>query len=186
MRGRSAASFKISVSRFPMPGEWHGPADSVMPVRYDVHRTGDAALLADEAPTDHRPGLALGQGVEPHVDHADRNCRLNIGCCRSRDRRRAIPPGRQVGICLSLEGVVAAEPLRMIPRLLTAFSRPAQLRILRLEGTSLFRLRPPTTEDRKERGRQFSSAIVSGGFRVSFRAGLRSALASVLRRCRRE
>jgi len=53
-----------------MPGEWHGPADSVMPVRYDVHRTGDAALLADEAPTDHRPGLVLGQGVEPDVDHA--------------------------------------------------------------------------------------------------------------------
>jgi len=51
-------------------GEWHGPADSVMPVRHDVHRTGDAALLADEAPTDHRPGLVLGQGVEPDVDHA--------------------------------------------------------------------------------------------------------------------
>jgi hypothetical protein len=137
----------------------------------------------------YRPPTRAGLGAGCRAGRrpcADRNCRLNIGCCRSRDRRRAIPPGRQVGICLSLEGVVAAEPLRMIPRLLTAFSRPAQLRILRLEGTSLFRLRPPTTEDRKERGRQFSSAIVSGGFRVSFRAGLRSALASVLRRCRRE
>jgi hypothetical protein len=51
-------------------GEWHGPADSVMPVWHDVHRTGDAALLADETPTDHRPGLVLGQGVEPDVDHA--------------------------------------------------------------------------------------------------------------------
>ena len=32
-----------------MPGEWHGTADSVMPVRHDVHRTFDAAFLADEA-----------------------------------------------------------------------------------------------------------------------------------------
>jgi len=53
-----------------MLGEWHGSASSVMPVWHDVHRTGDAALLADEAPTDHRPGLVLGQGVEPDVDHA--------------------------------------------------------------------------------------------------------------------
>ena len=53
-----------------MLGEWHGPADSVMPVRHDVHRTGDAALLADEAPTDDRPRLVLGQGVQADIDHA--------------------------------------------------------------------------------------------------------------------
>ena len=53
-----------------MPGEWHGLTGSVMPVGHDIHRTGGAALLADEAPTDHRPGLVLGQGVEPDVDHA--------------------------------------------------------------------------------------------------------------------
>jgi len=29
----------------------------------------------------------------------NRICRLNIGCCKLRGRRRAIPPGRQVGIC---------------------------------------------------------------------------------------
>ena len=53
-----------------MPGEWHGTADSVMPVRHDVHRTRGAAFLADEAPADRRPGQILGQDVQPDIDHA--------------------------------------------------------------------------------------------------------------------
>jgi hypothetical protein len=53
-----------------MLGEWHGLTRSVMPVWHDVHRTGRSALLADEAPADDRPGLILGQGVQPDVDHA--------------------------------------------------------------------------------------------------------------------
>jgi hypothetical protein len=53
-----------------MPGEWHGASDSVMPVWHDVHRTFDAAFLADEATADRRPGQGLGQGVEPDVDQA--------------------------------------------------------------------------------------------------------------------
>jgi len=65
------------VSRFPVLGEWHGPADSVVPVWHDVHRTGDAALLADEAPTDHRPRLVLGQGVE-HASIALTGRTLNV------------------------------------------------------------------------------------------------------------
>ena len=50
--------------------EWHGLADSVTPVGHDVHRTCRAALLADEAPTDHRARLVLGQGVQADIDHA--------------------------------------------------------------------------------------------------------------------
>jgi hypothetical protein len=46
---------KSYVSRFPVPGEWHGVAGSVMPVWYDVHRTCDATFLADEAAGDRRP-----------------------------------------------------------------------------------------------------------------------------------
>jgi hypothetical protein len=36
---RSQQSFGhlAQVSRFPILGEWHGPADSVMPVWHDVH-----------------------------------------------------------------------------------------------------------------------------------------------------
>ena len=68
--GRSAVSFKIKVSRFPMPGEWHGSGSPVMPVWHDVHRTCGAAFLADEAPADRRPGQILGQGVQPDIDHA--------------------------------------------------------------------------------------------------------------------
>jgi hypothetical protein len=52
-----------------MPGQWHGAADSVMPVRHDVHRTFDAAFLAEEATADRRPGQFLGQGVQPDIDH---------------------------------------------------------------------------------------------------------------------
>jgi len=51
------------------------------------------------------------QAVRPAVNV----CRPNIGCCRSRDRPRAIPPARPVGICLSIE-IVVPKPLRMIPR----------------------------------------------------------------------
>jgi hypothetical protein len=40
-----------------------------MPVWHDVHRTFDAAFLADEATADRRPRQSLGQGVEPDVDH---------------------------------------------------------------------------------------------------------------------
>jgi hypothetical protein len=50
-----------------MPGEWHGAADSVMPVWHDVHRTLDAAFLADETSADRRPGQFLGQGVQPDI-----------------------------------------------------------------------------------------------------------------------
>jgi hypothetical protein len=53
-----------------MLGEWHGVTDSVMPVRYDVHRTGRSACPADEAAADRRPGEVLGQGVQLDVDHA--------------------------------------------------------------------------------------------------------------------
>jgi hypothetical protein len=52
-----------------MPGEWHGVTGSVMPVRHDVHRTCDAAFLAEEVPTDRRPRQILGQGVQPDIDH---------------------------------------------------------------------------------------------------------------------
>ena len=68
--GRSTVSFKIKISRFPMPGEWHGGGSPVMPVWHDVHRTCSATLLADETPTDRRPGQVLGQGVQPDIDHA--------------------------------------------------------------------------------------------------------------------
>src|SRR5712671_5553923 len=67
-KGRSDVSFKSRVSRFPMPGEWHGAADSVMPVWHDLHRTCGAAFLADEAPTDRRPRQILGQGVQSDID----------------------------------------------------------------------------------------------------------------------
>ena len=79
-----------------MPGEWHGSADPVMPVRHDVHRTFDAAFLADEATADRRPGQDLGAGCRAgRRPCVDRTSRLSIGCCRSRDRRRSIPPGCQ-------------------------------------------------------------------------------------------
>jgi len=52
-----------------MPREWHGMADSVMPVWRDVHRTCGATFLADKAPADRRPRLVLGQGVQPDIDH---------------------------------------------------------------------------------------------------------------------
>jgi hypothetical protein len=68
--GRSTVSFKTKISRFPMPGEWQGGGSPVMPVWHDVHRTCSATLLADEPPTDRRPGQILGQGVQPDIDHA--------------------------------------------------------------------------------------------------------------------
>jgi hypothetical protein len=40
-----------------------------MPVWQDVHRTGGAAFLADEAPGDCRSRQILGQGVQPNIDH---------------------------------------------------------------------------------------------------------------------
>jgi hypothetical protein len=40
-----------------------------MPVRHEVHRTFGAAFLADQAPTDLRPGQVLGQGIQPDIDH---------------------------------------------------------------------------------------------------------------------
>jgi len=64
-------------------------------------------------PTKADSGAGCPTGRRPC---GDRICRLNIGCCRSHGRRRSIPPGRQVGICLSIETVVAAKPSRMIPR----------------------------------------------------------------------
>ena len=39
-----AVIFTGGFSRFPMPGEWHGVAGSVMPVWHDVHRTRGAAF----------------------------------------------------------------------------------------------------------------------------------------------
>src|SRR3954466_9666082 len=42
----------------------------VMPVWHDLHRTFDAAFLADKAPADRRPGQVLRQGIQPDVDHA--------------------------------------------------------------------------------------------------------------------
>jgi hypothetical protein len=56
------------------------------------------------------PGAGYPVGYRPSVD---RTC-PSIGCCRSRDRRRSISPGRQAGICLSI--VFPAKPSRMIPR----------------------------------------------------------------------
>jgi len=53
-----------------MLGEWHGLTDSVMPVRQDVHRTRGAALPADEARADFRPGQVLRQGIQSDIDHA--------------------------------------------------------------------------------------------------------------------
>ena len=50
-------------------------------------------------------------GRRPSVD---RTYRPNIGCCRSRDRPRSIPPARREGICVSIGMVVAAKPLPMI------------------------------------------------------------------------
>ena len=52
-----------------MPSEWHGPADSVMPVWRDVHRTRRATFTADKAPADRRPRQVRGQGVQPDIDH---------------------------------------------------------------------------------------------------------------------
>jgi hypothetical protein len=52
-----------------MPGEWHGAADSVMPVRHDVHRTCGATFPAHKAAADCRPGQIRGQGVQPNIDH---------------------------------------------------------------------------------------------------------------------
>ena len=68
--GRSAFSFKIKVSRFPMLGEWHGGGSPVMPVWHDVHRSRDAALLTAETAADLRPGQVLRQDVQPDIDHA--------------------------------------------------------------------------------------------------------------------
>jgi hypothetical protein len=53
-----------------MLGEWHGVTYPVMPVWYDIHRTGNATLLADEAPADRGPRQVLGQGVQLDIDHA--------------------------------------------------------------------------------------------------------------------
>jgi hypothetical protein len=36
-----------SISRFPVLREWHGSANSVMPVRHDVHRTCRTTFFAD-------------------------------------------------------------------------------------------------------------------------------------------
>ena len=58
--GRSTVSFKTKISRFPMPGEWQGGGSPVI----------SATLLADEPPTDRRPGQILGHGVQPDIDHA--------------------------------------------------------------------------------------------------------------------
>jgi hypothetical protein len=40
-----------------------------MPVWHDVHRTGGATLLADQAAANLRPGQIRGQGVQPNIDH---------------------------------------------------------------------------------------------------------------------
>jgi hypothetical protein len=69
---------------------------------------------ADRSSNRADPGAGCRAGRRPCVD---RTYPPNIGCCRLRDRRRAILPDRRVGICLFVEIVVAAKPLRMIPRL---------------------------------------------------------------------
>jgi len=99
-----------------MLGEWaltgrFGHASSVrcaqnLPCRIPCRRGGG------RRPTKADSGAGYRAGRRPC---ADRTYRPNIGCCRSRDRRRAIPSGRQVGICLSIE-IVVPKPLRMIPR----------------------------------------------------------------------
>ena len=66
--------------------------------RQGADRWPTRTSLEVDCPAGHRPS-------------DDRNYRPNIGCCRSRDRRRAIPPGRQVGICLSVVRVVAGEAI---------------------------------------------------------------------------
>ena len=91
--------------------------------RFSAVERGNASQ-GTERPKPSRSGLrpfnlVLGQGVEPDVrPSVDRTYRPNIGCCRSRDRRPAILPGRRVGICLS-KLRVAAKPSRIIPRLTT-------------------------------------------------------------------
>jgi hypothetical protein len=114
--GAVGCQFQSDVSRFPMPGEWHGAADSVMPVWHDVHRTRGAAFVADETPTDRRPGQVQGQGSQPDVDHPS-----IAFAARALDVAGHVTVGDpfspvcQAGKCLSIVSV-AAKPLRMIPR----------------------------------------------------------------------
>ena len=98
-----------------MPGEWHAHVLHVMPVRHDVHRTRSAAFLADKVVADRRPGQVLRQGIQSDVDHATiaLSARaLNVAGYVA--VREPFGRGRREGICLSVENVVAAKPLRMI------------------------------------------------------------------------
>ena len=100
-----------------MPGEWHAHVLHVMPVRHDVHRSRSAAFLADKAAADRRPGQVLRQGIQSDVDHATITLSaraLNVAGYVA--VREPFGRGRREGICLSVENVVAAKPLRMIPR----------------------------------------------------------------------
>ena len=76
-----------------------------------------AACRADEAPSDHRPRLVLGQGIQPDIDHAsialaaralDVAGHVAVGdpFCGSAERVN----------CRSIVSMVAAMPSRMIPR----------------------------------------------------------------------
>jgi hypothetical protein len=66
-----------------------------IPCRRDARRSSTRASLEAGCPTGHRPC-------------GDRTYRPNIGCCRLHGRPRAIPPGHQEGICLSIESVCEA------------------------------------------------------------------------------
>ena len=72
-----------------------------MPCRQGCSRSSTRAGAWVGCPTGHRPCV-------------DRNCHP-IGCCRSRDRPRAIRPDCLVGIWWSIVSV-AAKTSRMIPR----------------------------------------------------------------------
>ena len=115
--GRSASVSKAEVSRFPVLGEWHGAADSVMPVRNDVHRTSGTTLLAHDAAADRRPRQIPRQGVEPDVDHASiAFTARTLDVAGYETVRAPFRRGAKRVISRSIVSVVAARPSEMIPR----------------------------------------------------------------------
>ena len=114
---RGTLSGHKGISWFPVLGEWHGLADSVVPARCSQNRRCRIACRRGAYRSPTKAGLAAGcrAGRRPC---GDRTYHPNTEYSRSRDRRRSIPSGRRVGIRLSIVRV-AAKPSEMIPWLTT-------------------------------------------------------------------
>ena len=105
--GAVGGQFQKRVSRFHCLV--NGTAWPALSCQFGTMFTEPAAphsLQTRRGPSSTKVGLEAGCPIG-HRPCGGRTCRPNIGCCRLRDRPRSIPPGRRVGICLSIEVVAA-------------------------------------------------------------------------------